>query len=140
MRARAGKAAAVLNPSAKPCASWCALLRDVSGVGPGVLDGGAPWPPPPPVESAQGYKRQRARFSSGKNRRYEEDERIAPRSGFVQLDRQHTVSNCRSARFNEGPVMAVKSQPADRVDWRVWDALLPAAWAGRSLVLGGHLR
>ena len=47
MRARAGKAAAVLNPSAKPCASWCALLRDVSGVGPGVLDGGAPWPTPP---------------------------------------------------------------------------------------------
>ncbi len=24
----------------------CGLLRDVSGVGPGVLDGGAPWPVP----------------------------------------------------------------------------------------------
>ena len=51
---------------AKPiCAAVCRCgqLRDVSGVGLGVLDGGAPWPNP--IESSQGCKRERARFSSG---------------------------------------------------------------------------
>ena len=61
--------------------------------------------------------------------------RIAARMLGGQLaavSRPHKMFSCPIPARRVGQLMAVKSQPVDGVERRVWGALLPATWTGRS--------